>query len=60
MFKRLFLCKQKNTCTSIKLHENINQEHNLLLRCAFESFTYSIYVVKIVCHASLPFVLNFE
>ena len=35
-------------------HENINQEHNLLLDCAFELFTYGIYVVKIVCQAFLP------
>ena len=30
-------------------YENINLEHNLLLDCAFETFTYGMYVVKIVC-----------
>ena len=39
-------------------NESINQECNLLLDCAFEPFTYSIYAVKIICYASLPFVLN--
>ena len=34
-------------------YENINQEHNLLLDCAIETFTYSMYAVKFVCQAFL-------
>ena len=39
-------------------YENINQEHNLLLDCAFEPFTYGIYAVKIACQTSLPSLLT--
>ena len=49
---RLYLCKQTNK------HLNKitgNQEHNLLLDCAFELFTYGMYVVKIVFQASSLF-----